>query len=136
MKYYHKLPPKPKQYYYSILVRESYWTYYEKEWDKLDPQPGECFALFNRMDHLTSIILVVKKVSEEKSTECRKIKIIPKGIQRSDCTFGYRDLENYTDVLQIDSHRFHVLDKQIAMMNVLFNSVQYEINKQLSEASE
>ena len=88
------------------------------------------------MDHLTSIILVVKKDSEAKSTECKMIKIVPKGLQRSDCTFSYRNLENYTDVLQIDSHRFHVLDKQIAMLNVLFNNVQYEIIKQLSEASE
>lgn len=136
MKYYHNLPPHPKKYSYFLFAEEPYWTYFEKEWDKLDPQPGECFALFNRMDHLTSIILVVKKDSEAKSTECKMIKIVPKGLQRSDCTFRYRSLENYTDVLQIDSHRFHVLDKQIAMLNVLFNSVQYEIIKQLSEASE
>ena len=136
MKYYHNLQPRPKQYYFSLFARESCRTYYEKEWYKLNPQPGECFALFNGKDHLSSIILVVKRESDEKSTECKKIKILPKGFQRLDCKFSYNDLEKYSDILQIDSRRFHVLDKQIAMMNVLFNSFQYEINKQLTEAFE
>lgn len=136
MKYYHNIPPYPKRYYYSQFVSESYWTYYEKEWDKLNPQSGECFALFDGKDHLTSIILVVKIHSEKKSIECKKIKIAPKGFQRLDGTFGFRDLDNYSDILQIDSKRFLVLDKQIAMMNVMLNSFQFEINKQLTEACE
>ena len=37
-------------------------SYFQEELRKLDPQPGECFALFRAKDKLRAIILIEKPV--------------------------------------------------------------------------
>lgn len=34
--------------------------YFQAEWRKLDPQPGDCFALFRAKDNFRGIILIEK----------------------------------------------------------------------------
>lgn len=109
--------------------------YFQEELRKLDPKPGECFALFQSKDNLRRFILIEKLVPgwPEYSFQCKAISITRHWFMRTTSSFDRRDLEYYSDIVQIDPHRFHVLDKQIAMMNVQLNCYKAELEKQLAE---
>ena len=89
--------------------------YFQAEWRKLDPQPGDCFALFQAKDNFRGIILIEKAVSGwiRVSYQCKAIIITRKGFERGTDSFDEQDLESYSDIVQIDHHRFHVLDKPV-----------------------
>ncbi len=112
-------------------------SYFKEELRKLDPQPGECFALFPGEDDLHAIILIEKSVPgcTDVSFQYKAILINLQGFQRWTGYLDYLDLVFYSDIVQIDPHRFHVLDKQIAMMNVQLNCYKAELEKQLSTPS-
>ena len=108
--------------------------YFQEEFRKLDPKPGECFALFRSKDNLRGFILVEKSVPGRTDVvcQCKAIFIDKKGFQRTTFYFDHYDLEYFSDILQIDPRRFNILDKQIAMMNVQLNSYKAELEKQLA----
>lgn len=112
--------------------------YFQAEWRKLDPQPGECFALFRSKDNFRGIILIEKAVSGwiRVPYQCKAIIITRKGFERGSFSFDEQDLESYSDIVQIDPHRFHVLEKQIAMMNVQLNCYKAELEKQLTNPAQ
>ena len=112
--------------------------YFQAEWRKLDPQPGECFALFRSKDNFRGIILIEKAVPGwiRVSYQCKAIIITRKGFERGSFSFDEQDLESYSDIVQIDPHRFHVLEKQIAMMNVQLNCYKAELEKQLTNPAQ
>lgn len=111
--------------------------FFQEELRKLDPKPGECFALFRAKDNLRGLILIEKPVPglTDVSYQCKVISITRKGFIRETGYFNKRGLEFCSDIVQIDPHRFHVLDKQIAMMNVQLNCYKAELEKQLSTPS-
>ena len=112
-------------------------NYFREKLRELDPQPGECFALFRAKDNFRGFILVEKPVPgwTDVSYQCKAISITRNGFIRDTGYFDHHDLEHYSDIVQIDPHRFHVLDKQIAMMNVQLNCYKAELEKQLSTPS-
>ena len=114
-----------------------YWSsheYFQREWKKLDPQPGECFALFKNRKCLKAVILAEKLVPgfNYVHVQCKMISLEPHGFQRYTGTFDVCDLESYSDIVQIAPRRFHVLDKQIAMLNVQINAYKCELEKLLT----
>ena len=88
--------------------------YFQAEFRKLDPQPGDCFALFRSKDNFRGIILIEEAVPGwiRVSYQCKAIIITRKGFERGSFSFDEQDLESYSDIVQIDPHRFHVLDKK------------------------
>ena len=128
MKHYHRNISRSERQLWSSH------DYFQKEFRKLDPKPGECFALFRSKDNLRGFILVEKLVPgwTRVLCECKAIIIARKGFERATFSFDDNDLEYYSDIIQIEPHRFHVLDKQIAMMNVQLNSYKLDLEKQLA----
>lgn len=126
-----------KHYHRNIAESGGFWPsreYFHREWRKLDPQPGESFALFDR-DGIRALILCEKLVPGQKreTIPCKKIYLVIRGFQQStDDMFDVYDLETYSDIVQIDPHRFHVLDKQIAMLNAQLNAYKCELEKLLT----
>lgn len=128
MKHYHKNIAE------SVGGSWSSREYFQSEWRRLDPQPGECFALFNNRGSLRSLILCEKPVPGQKreAIPCKTIYLIAHGFQRYTNMFDVYDLETYPYIVQIDPHRFHVLDKQIALLNVQLNAYKCEFEKLLT----
>lgn len=130
-----------KQYHRNISRSDmQLWSsdnYFQKELRELDPKPGECFALFRSKDNLRAIILIEKPVPgwTDVSFQYKAISINRQGFQRLTGYLDQYDMEYYSDIVQIAPHRFHVLDKQIAMMNVQLNCYKAELEKQLANPS-
>lgn len=132
MKHYHRSISKSDRLKYPSV------EYFREKLRELDPQPGECFAVFRAKDNLRAIILIEKPVPglTDVSFQYKAILINLQGFQRWTGYLDYLDLVFYSDIVQIDPHRFHVLDKQIAMMNVQLNCYKAELEHQLSTPSQ
>lgn len=128
MKHYHRNIAK------SVARLWSSHNYFQVEFRKLDPKPGECFALFQSKDQFRGFILIEKPVPgwTDVSFQCRVISITRNGFIRETGNFDKHDLEYYSDIVQVDPHRFYVLDKQIAMLNVQLNAYKCELEKLLT----
>ena len=128
MKHYHRsISRSDRLKYHSV-------EYFREKLRELDPKPGECFALFRAKDNLRAIILIEKPVPgwTDVSFQYKAISINRQGFQRLTGYLDHYDMEYYSDIIQIDRHRFDVLDKQIAMMNVQINSYKLDLEKQLA----
>ena len=129
MKHYHRNISRTDRLKYPSV------EYFREKLRELDPKPGECFALFLSKDNFRGIILIEKPVVSgwtDVSFQYRAISINRQGFQRLTGYLDFHDMKSYSDIVQIDPHRFHVLDKQIAMMNVQLNCYKAELEEQLT----
>ena len=131
MKHYHRSISRSDRLKYPSV------EYFREKLRELDPQPGECFALFRAKDNLRAIILIEKPVPgwTDVSFQYKAISITRNGFIRETGHLDHHDMKYFSDIVQIDPHRFHVLDKQIAMMNVQLNCYKAELEKQLADPS-
>lgn len=98
--------------------------YYKEKLKELDMQPGECYMAFNRNHNLSAIWVVVKK--EKDIYQVKLVRVQNRGFQRVDWYVTQNNIavERYVDILQVDSRKFDILDKQIGMINSQINAYE------------
>ena len=101
---------------------------YEDELRKLDPQPGECFAMHDNNYQLKRIILVLHKDEEnavnklQYASKC--INICQRSFTRTNIWFNADNFITYNYIIQVDRTYFDKLDKAIGMVNAQLNAYQ------------
>lgn len=144
---------------YTPIVSRTRWhvpldeesQFYTDSFRDLDPQVGECFALFSKPDKLEAICRVTKrycatthfvsgyaKIPPEQghdvvdiTVDFEQIRILKKGFERDVGILDCCRLSDYSNILQIDPRRFDVLDKQVAMLNSQLNAYMQAFQKEL-----